>query len=459
MSLAALVLAAGKGSRMKSDLPKVIHPILGKPMIGYVLNAVRSAGPDRICVVLGYKGDVIRNYLDGLSSGVEYIVQSRQLGTGHAVSMAGSHLRSYKGNILIINGDSPAVTGGTLKKLIRGHVKSRSVLSFISSELECPGGYGRVVRDENKILKYVVEEKDASVKERRIREVNAGIYCVRGDLLWDALKHLRSDNRQREYYLPDIIGYAVKKGFKTSVHRVTDPDEILGINDRSELVNVESYLKERILKDLLARGVTITDPVSTFIAPDVKIGKDTVIYPGTYIYGNTKIGRSCTIGPNVYMENSTLGNDVSVKFSSHLEGCAVKNNVTVGPFARLRPEVRIGSNSKIGNFVEIKKSDIGNGSKVPHLSYVGDATVGKKVNIGAGTITCNYDGVSKNQTVIEDNVFIGSDSMLVAPVKIGRGSVTAAGSAITKDVEKDSLAIERSRQKTIKGWAKRKKRE
>jgi len=459
MSLVALILAAGKGSRMKSSLPKVIHSVLGKPMIGYVLDAVKSINPEKICVVLGYKGDVIRDYVDGVVSGVEYIVQDRQLGTGHAVSITESHLGSCEGNILILNGDSPAVTGGALRRLVRGHVKNRSVLSLISSEVECPSGSGRIIRDGNNILKCVVEEKDASVKEKRVKEVNAGIYCVRLDFLWDALKHLRSDNNQQEYYLPDIVGYAVKKGLKTSVHSVIDPNEILGVNERSELVNMESYIRERILKKFLARGVTIIDPVSTFIAPDVKIGSDTIIYPGTYIYGNTKIGRSCTIGPNVYLQDSTLGKNISINFSSHLEGCIVKNNVAVGPFARLRPGVHIGSNSKIGNFVEIKESDIGSYSKVPHLSYVGDATVGRKVNIGAGTITCNYDGVNKNQTIIEDNVFIGSDSMLVAPVKVGRGSVTAAGSTITKDVEEDSLAIGRIQQKIIKGWAKRKKRE
>ncbi len=459
MSLVVLILAAGKGKRMRSELPKVVHSVLGKPMIGYVLDAAGVLNPDRTCMVLGYRGDVIKGCVDEMLSGVEYVVQDRQLGTGHAVLSAEPHLGSYKGNILIINGDSPAVTGGTLRKLVGGHLKSRSVISFISSKLDSPGGYGRIVRDENNSLQHVVEEKDASVKEKRIKEVNAGIYCVRSDFLWDALRKLSSDNKQGEYYLPDIIGLAVKKGLKILVHSVTDTGEILGVNDRSELADMESYMRRRILNRFLASGVTITDPDSTFIAPDVKIGRDTVIYPGTYIYGRTKISRSCTIGPNVYLEDAVLGKNVSIKFSSHLEGCIVESSVVVGPFARLRPGANIGQNSKIGNFVEIKKSDIGRGSKVPHLSYIGDATVGRKVNIGAGTITCNYDGINKHRTVIEDGAFIGSDSMLVAPIKVGKGSVTAAGSTITKDVDRDSLAIERNRQKTIKGWSRRKKGE
>ncbi len=458
MSLIALTLAAGRGTRMKSDLPKVIHPILNKPMIRYVVDAVSLAKPSKIYIVARYKKDLISSCLENCNLKVEYVFQERQLGTGHAVFIAQSKLKSHKGNILIVNGDSPAITGGELRKLVRKHSKSGAAISLITAEVENPHGYGRMVRDSNNKVQGIIEEKDATAKEKKIREINSGIYCVRSDFLWDALRNLRSDNEQGEYYLPGIVGYAVSKGLKVIVNNISDPNEILGVNNRLELSVMENYLRSKIVKKLCVSGVTIIDPESTFIAPDVKIGSDTVIYPGTYIYGDTKTGSSCTIGPNVYMENCNVGKNVKIRFSSYLDRSKIGNDTIVGPFAHLRPGAHVGDGSKIGNFVEIKKSKIGGGSKIPHLSYVGDAIVGKKVNIGAGTITCNYDGVNKHQTIIEDNVFIGSDSMLVAPIKVGKGAVTAAGSTITKDVDRDSLAIERSQQKIIKGWNKRNKR-
>ena len=458
MPLRVLILAAGKGTRMKSDLPKVIHPILNKPMLGYVLDAVNSVKPDKTYIIVGYKKEMINNIIDNGNLRVEYVLQNRQLGTGHAISRAESKLKSYRGNILIINGDSPAITGNELKKFVGKHSSTRSVLSFITSKVENPYGYGRIIRDKKNHIQTITEESDATAEEKKINEVNSGIYCVKSKFLWEALKKLRTNNRQREYYLPDIVEYAVNSNLKVTAHTVADSNEILGVNDKTELSNLENYLKARVLKKLYAAGVTVVDPGSTFISPDVKIGSDTVIQPNTYVYGDSKIGKSSVIGPNVYIESSVIGNNVEIRFSSYLNSCKIENNVTVGPFAHLRPEAYIGDNSKIGNFVEIKKSKIGSKSKVPHLSYVGDAIVGQNVNIGAGTITCNYDGVSKNQTIIEDNVFIGSDSMLVAPVKVGRGATTAAGSTITKDVDKDSLAIERGQQKIIKGWGKRKKK-
>ncbi|MGI9553592.1 MAG: bifunctional UDP-N-acetylglucosamine diphosphorylase/glucosamine-1-phosphate N-acetyltransferase GlmU [Thermodesulfobacteriota bacterium] len=458
MPLRALILAAGKGTRMKSDLPKVIHPILQKPMISYVLDAVNLTKPDKTYIIVGYKKELIEGIADGSNFKVEYIVQNKQLGTGHAISRAESKLKSYTGDILIINGDSPAISGNELKKFIDKHRRNRSVLSLITARVENPYGYGRIIQDSNSKIKSIVEEKDTSIEEKKINVVNSGIYCVRSKFLWEALKRLRLSNKQREYYLPDIVSHAVNNGHKVLNHNVADHNEILGVNDKAELSELEGYIKSRVHKRLYRAGVTIVDPKSTFISPDAVIGTDSTIYPSTYIYGKSKIGKSCSIGPNVYIDDSVMGRNVEIRFSSYLNRCKIDNNVNVGPFAHLRPEAQIGNDSKIGNFVEIKKSKIGSKSKVPHLSYVGDAVVGQNVNIGAGTITCNYDGVNKHQTVIEDNVFIGSDSMLVAPVKVGKGSTTAAGSTITKDVDEYSLAIERNQQKIIKGWNKRKKK-
>ncbi|MGI9534149.1 MAG: bifunctional UDP-N-acetylglucosamine diphosphorylase/glucosamine-1-phosphate N-acetyltransferase GlmU [Thermodesulfobacteriota bacterium] len=458
MPLRALVLAAGKGTRMKSDLPKVIHPILNKPMISYVLDAVNPLKPEKTYIIVGYRKEMIGSIVDGCNLDVEYILQNRQLGTGHAISRAETKLKSYRGDILIINGDSPAITSKELKKFVSKHKRNRSILSLMTSKVENPYGYGRIVRDSNNKIQSIIEEKDATVKQRKINVVNSGIYCVKSKFLWETLRKLKTNNKQKEYYLPDIVKFANTNGIKVLNHNVTDPNEILGVNDKAELSELESYIKTRVHKKLYMDGITVVDPTSTFISPDVKIGSDTVINPNTYLYGDTKIGKSCLIGPNVYIDNSVIGKNVEIRFSSFLNGCTIENNVTVGPFSHLRPEAHIGNESKIGNFVEIKKSKIGIRSKVPHLSYVGDAVVGQNVNIGAGTITCNYDGVNKHQTIIEDNVFIGSDSMLVAPVRVGKGAITAAGSTITKDVDKDSLAIERNQQKIIKGWSKRKKK-
>ena len=301
-------------------------------------------------------------------------------------------------------------------------------------------------------------QKDAINKQKKIEEINSGIYCVNSDFLWNTLREIKTNNAQKEYYLPDIVKIAVKSNVPVMVYKARNSNEVLGVNSRYELSRQEKHIKSKVLLNLMKSGVTVADDESTFISPDATIGTDTVIFPNSFIFGATKIGRSCRIGPNVYIEDSTLGKNVELRFSSYLNCCRVENDVTIGPFAHLRPDAHIASSSKIGNFVEIKKSKIGKRSKVPHLTYVGDAIVGQDVNIGAGTITCNYDGKNKYQTIIEDEVFIGSDSMLVAPVRVGKGATTAAGSTITKDVENDSLAIERSQQKNIKGWRKRKRK-
>jgi len=458
MALRVLILAAGKGTRMNSLKPKVVHSLLNKPMINYVLDSVKGLNPQKTYLVVGYKKELIENAVSKSTNKVEYIYQKKQLGTGHAIKITKSAMANFRGDVLILNGDCPGILPTTLKKLIAKHKKTKSDISLITSNVLNPKGYGRIIRDDQNTIQKIVEEKDATAHERRIDEINSGIYCINSEFLWNFIGKIKSNNNQKEYYLPGIIENAVSKNRKVSVLKISNPEEILGINNRQELSKQETVIRQTIINKLQIKGITVTDPATTYISPDVKIGKDTVINPNTYLYGNTTIGSGCVLGPNVYIENSAIRDNVSIRFSSYLNSCKVDENVTIGPFAHLRPEANIGKDAKIGNFVEIKNSDIGTGSKVPHLSYIGDATLGNGVNIGAGSITCNYDGVHKHRTVIEDNVFIGSDSMLVAPIIIGKGSTTAAGSTITKDVEEYSLAIERNQQKTIKGWNKRKKK-
>lgn len=455
MNLAVVILAAGMGKRMKSAVPKVLHPVLGRPMLSHVLDAVKKLSPDRIVIVVGKGSRDLKSVIG--SEGISYAVQDKQLGTGHAANSARSDLAKFRGNILILNGDFPLITSKSLKRFLSRHEKNKSDVSVMTALLDDPAGYGRIVRNKNEGVEEIVEEKDATSEQRKIREINSGTYCVKSAFLWDALSRINSRNKQREYYLTDIIGIASRNKREVSGVVVSDSDEVIGVNDRAQLSRVENIMKERINSRLMRSGVTIIDPASTYISPDVKIGRDSVLYPGTHIYGNTRIGAGSTIGPSVWIEDSELGNGVTVKLSSYISNAVIKNDVTVGPFAHLRPETRIMEGAKIGNFVEIKQSEIGRGSKVPHLSYVGDAVLGKGVNIGAGSITCNYDGFNKHQTVVADDVFIGSDTMLVAPVKVGKGATTGAGSTITKDVPEGALAIGRARQTVIENWSRKPK--
>lgn len=454
MSIRIIILAAGKSKRMKSEYTKLAHNILGVPMVGYILECASAINNDGISVVLGNDSDTIRSVTSGFN--VEYVVQKQQLGTGHAVKTAAEKYPGYKGSFLVLNGDLPAMTSKTLKNFIRQHEKKKSVFSFISSEIPDPSGYGRVIRDDNDNPLEIVEDKDATPAQKRSKEINSGAYCIDARFLSDSIDDLGTGNSQGEYYLPALLNIAVKKGLETFVYKTDDSAEILGVNTRRELAEIQGIIKERVNERHMYRGVTITDPATTYISPEAVIGRDTVIHPNTHIYGKTRIGSNCTLGPSCYIEDSRIGNNTNIRFSTYVSGSVLRNNINVGPFAHLRPETEIMDEAKIGNFVETKKSRIGKGSKVPHLSYVGDASVGKSVNIGAGSITCNYDGVAKNRTVIGDGAFIGSDTMMVAPVKIGKNATTAAGSTITSNVTDGSLAIERSKQKEIKGWHSRK---
>jgi bifunctional UDP-N-acetylglucosamine pyrophosphorylase/glucosamine-1-phosphate N-acetyltransferase len=453
MSVAAVILAAGIGKRMKSRVPKVLHPVLGRPMIGYVMDAVRGLKPRKIVVVVGHGRDDVKGSVG--TDGIMFAEQKAQLGTGHAANCARNALAGFKGNILILNGDFPLITSKSLNQLIKKHERQRADVSFLTADVDDPSGYGRVLRNGKGEVERIIEDKDASRAEKKITEINSGTYCVKSGFLWDALRSIGSGNKQKEHYLTDIIGIAEKRSLKILGIPAADPREALGINDRVQLSEVEAILKHRVNVSLMRGGVSMIDPETTFISPGVRIGEDTVIYPDTYIYGKTVIGGGSSIGPGVWIEDSVLGSGVTVKLSSFITNSTIGDNVTVGPFAHLRPEAEIMEGAKIGNFVEIKKSRIGRGSKVPHLSYVGDAVIGKDVNIGAGTITCNYDGYRKYETQIADDVFIGSDTMLVAPVSVGRGATTGAGSTITKDVPEGALAIGRARQTVIENWSRK----
>jgi bifunctional UDP-N-acetylglucosamine pyrophosphorylase/glucosamine-1-phosphate N-acetyltransferase len=455
MELAVLILAAGIGRRMKSTLPKVLHPLLGCPMMSYVIDAVRGISPERIVFVIGYGSEGVRKAVN--QDRIEYVIQSEQLGTGHAAACARQLLGEFDGNILILNGDFPLIRSETLKNFVDQHNRTKAVVSILTNFMDNPYGYGRVIRSGTGDVLRVVEEKDATPEERKLAEINTGAYCVESAFLWDALDRIGTENEQKEYYLPDIIGVISRSGNRVAAYVAADSEEVLGVNNRAELGAVEKIMRKRINDSLMMSGVTLVNPEVTYISPQVSIGADTLIYPNTFIYGNTRIGHECVIGPSVWIEDSQIGNEVTVKFCSHLNEAMVEDRVTIGPFAHIRPETSILYGAKIGNFVEIKKSRVGRGSKVPHLSYVGDATLGEGVNVGAGTITCNYDGFQKNETIINDDVFIGSDTMLVAPVEIGKGATTGAGSTITKDVPPGALAIGRARQTIIRDWKRKPK--
>ncbi len=455
MGLSVIVLAAGVGKRMKSELPKVLHPVLGTPMLNYVIEAVRGLLPERIVIVVGYGAEKIKEHIN--PEGISYILQSEQLGTGHAVGCAKNALQDFEGNIVILNGDFPLIRTETLRSLVDVHGRSGAGVTILSAFLDNPFGYGRVVRGVSGDVLSVVEEKDATGEEKELSEINSGAYCVKSSFLWEAIGQISPENKQQEYYLPDIVNIASRCGKSVIASLAHDSQDVLGVNNRAELALVEEILRRRTNDNLMDLGVSIVDPEATYISPLVSIGADTVIYPNTFIYGNTKIGKQCVIGPSVWIEDSQIGNAVNIKFSSFITESQIDDKATIGPFAHIRPETKILSGAKIGNFVEIKKSKVGSGSKVPHLSYVGDATLGEGVNIGAGTITCNYDGFQKHETIIDDDVFIGSDTMLVAPVKIGKGGTTGAGSTITKDVPPGALAIGRAKQTIIKGWKRKPK--
>ncbi len=447
MSLETLILAAGKGTRMKSKLPKVLHKVGGKPMIQHVIDAARGAGSSREVVVIGSGAELVKKIIQN----VEFVLQEEQLGTGHAVLSAKEKFTDSEGTILILCGDTPLLTSNLLKKFTVAHDASNCAATVLTAKMPDATGYGRIIRDTDGTFKKIVEEKDANEFEKKIQEVNAGCYCFDAKKLFGALEKVKNDNAQGEYYLPDVLTILLDAGEKIGAFRADYADETLGINSRIQLAAADRVFRMKKNNELMDEGVTIVDPNTTFIDVDVEIGQDTIIYPNTYIEGNTTIGEDCAIGPNIRFVNMKVGSKVTAHFS-YCHEAEICDGVTLGPYVHLRPGTTIGENVKIGNFVEVKNSSIGEGSKLPHLQYIGDTDMGSGVNVGCGTVTCNYDGKSKYRTTIGDNAFIGCNTNLVAPVNVEDGAYIAAGSTITKDVPKDNLAIARARQTNIEVW-------
>ena len=451
--MVAVILAAGKGTRMKSSLPKVLHGVGGKPMLRHVMDAAQEAGAARSIVVVGFGGEQVAA---AMGAGAEYVTQAEQLGTGHAVLQTKEILRGFEGTVLLLCGDTPLLTVATLQSLCEAHQSSGAAATVLTAILANPAGYGRILRDADGGVTGIVEQKDATPAQMEIGEINTGNYCFEAKALFGALDGLTCDNAQKEYYLTDVLAILARAGQKVGAVQVGDFEETLGINSRVQLAEAEAVLRRRKLVELMESGVTVMDPASTFIDTGVSIGRDTIIYPFTWIEGDTVIGEDCRIGPNTRIQDSVLENEVTLHFS-YAHECKIHEGATVGPYVHLRPAAELLPGAKVGNFVEIKNSQIGRGSKVPHLSYIGDTDMGSGVNIGCGTITVNYDGKKKHRTTIGNDAFVGCNSNLVAPVTVGEGAYIAAGSTITKEVPPRSLGVGRARQMNIAGWVDNKK--
>ena len=451
-----VILAAGKGTRMKSALPKVLHRAGDRPLIDYVLKTAASVSPRSTVIVIGHEADQVKDAI-GKRLGLAFALQEPQLGTGHALLQAESLLQGATGTVVLLSGDVPLLRADTLASLVRRHEKRQAAATVLTAVVSAPDGYGRIVRDAGQIA-AIVEDKDASPAEREIREINSGIYAFDIAPLFGALRDIGSSNAQGEYYLPDLVRIYRRRGLTVETVKVDDSREIRGVNSRKELAEVAAILRLQKAEDLMAAGVTIVDPATTFVGMEVAVGADTVIHPGVHLEGQTRIGSNCEIQSSVRIVNSTIDDGVQIGNFCLILDSHVSRGAKVGPFAHIRPQSDVGEGAHIGNFVELKKTTFGRGSKANHLAYLGDATIGENVNIGAGTITCNYDGTLKHPTVIEDGAFIGSDSQLIAPVRVGRGSYVAAGSSITDDVPAESLAIARGKQVNKEGWVRNRKR-
>lgn len=465
--VAAVIMAAGLGTRMRSRQAKVMHRIAGRPMVLYVLDlALRVAG-GQVAVVVGHQADAVRRTVEEAASDrhVSVVEQPKQLGTGHAVLQSRPIFieggRTVPRRVLILNGDTPLLTESTVRELLDVQERDGAAVAMLTAMLDDATGYGRVVRrgsDGNAgSVRRIVEERDAGASERAIREVNVGTYAVDGSFLFDALNKLTPHNAQGEYYLTDIVETAVKQGRGISAVLLRDAEEGLGVNTRAQLAEAERAVRDQIRRQWLDAGVTMIDPGSTWIDAGVTIGKDTVLHPSVTLEGRTAIGEDCVVRSHTRISDCVLGNGVEVLDHCVFRESRIEDSAVLGPFVHLRPGVHIRRKAKVGNFVEMKKTELGEGSKANHLSYLGDATIGKGVNIGAGTITCNYDGARKYHTVIEDDVFLGSDTQLIAPVSVGARAVVAAGTTVTEDVPADALAIARVPQVNRDGWAARRR--
>lgn len=436
MKTTPVILAAGQGTRMKSALPKLLHPLCGKPMVLHALDAVRAASTETPVVLVGHGADRVR---EAVGEAVRFVVQEQQLGTGHALLQAESILRGEADLVLVTYGDMPLLRAETLRGLVERQVTNPGPITLLTVVADDPRGFGRIVRGPDGTVAAIVEDAAASPEQLRIRELNVGAYCFRGDWLWDAL-HRIPVSEKGEYYLTDTVGLAVAEGLPVQAARLDDIAETIGINTRVDLADAEAALRRRINRAHMLRGVSIVDPATTYIDLGVTIGRDTIVYPGTALQGGTSIGEGCSVGPNTIVRDTKIGDNCRI-LASVLEGAVVEGGVDVGPYAHLRKGAHLAEGVHMGNFGEVKDSYLGPGVKMGHFSYIGDARVGANTNIGAGTITCNYDGEKKNPTEIGEGAFIGSDTMLVAPIKIGDGARTGAGAVVTKNVPDDTLAV------------------
>ncbi|EMX4399098.1 bifunctional UDP-N-acetylglucosamine diphosphorylase/glucosamine-1-phosphate N-acetyltransferase GlmU [Listeria innocua] len=446
----AVVLAAGQGTRMKSKLYKVLHPVCGKPMVEHVVDQISTLDVDKVVTIVGHGAEKVQEHLAGKS---EFVKQEEQLGTAHAVLQAKSELAGKDGVTLVVCGDTPLIEASTMEALLKYHHEKRAKATILTTVIEDPTGYGRIIRDDLGIVEKIVEHKDATEKEQRISEINTGTYCFDNKALFEALENVSNDNVQGEYYLPDVIKILKDADEVVAAYKMESFEESLGVNDRIALAEASKLMQRRINENHMRNGVTLVNPENTYIDIDVKIGQDTVIEPGVMLRGKTVIGADCVVTSGSEIVSSVIGERVHVRNSSIFES-KVGDDVQIGPYAHLRPESDIHNHVKIGNYVETKKAVVGEGTKLPHFIYMGDAEIGKNVNVGCGSIAVNYDGKNKAKTIIGDNVFVGCNSNLIAPVKVGDRAFIAAGSTITKDVPEDALGIARAKQDNKLGYAK-----
>lgn len=454
MGASAIILAAGSGTRMKSKKPKVVHELLGKPLVRWVVDSARTAGIDKVVAVVGHEREQV---IPLVENDAAVVIQQNLIGTADAVMTCKDEFLGYDGSLLVLSGDSPLITPETLKALITKREKEQAAVVVLTMKSVNPFGYGRIVRDEEGNIERIVEQKDCTSEEAQITECNSGFYCFDAKTLFSALEQVGNENAQGEYYLTDVLEICRNAGRPVVGLQTAHPEECLGINSRGQLAQATAHAQRRINDRLMAAGVTMTDPTLVWIGPDVEVETDVELLPMTFLFGKCSIGEDSVVGPNSRLTDTTVGKGCVIDETVSIEA-RVDDGATTGPRAYLRPGAHLCAKAKAGTHVEIKNSEIGEGSKVPHLSYIGDTTIGKKANVGAGSITCNYDGVNKHRTVIGDGAFIGSDTMMVAPVEIGANAVVGAGSTITKNVSEGALGIERSQQVEISDWHTRRRR-
>lgn len=454
-SIGVILLAAGQGKRMKSGLPKVLHSLCGKPLFLHPLEIAQKLQPGKIVVVIGHGAESVQRSYTGTD--VSWVVQEQQLGTGHAVLCARKMFNDFSGDILILSGDVPLITQSTLNAMIDRHRVQRAALTLMTACLQDPSGYGRILRDDGGAISGIVEERDATVIEKQIKEVNAGVYVASPEFLFSALERVNNHNQQQEYYLPDIVTIGLAQKRKIATFGVDDPHEMMGINTREELAAMEKILQERINRKWMDAGVTLKDPQTVYIDEGVTIGRDTVIGPNTHLRGHTTIGERCQIDGSAYITDAELEDEVHLLFSVVIASSRIAGGAIVGPFAHLRPGTALGRNVHIGNFVEAKQATIGDGTKANHLTYLGDCTIGRETNIGAGTITCNYDGFKKYRTTIGDRVQVGSDSTLIAPVSLGNDVYVATATTVRHDIPAGALVFNQREEQVRNGWTEQKR--